>query len=72
MLPALATDHPPPVSIVRRSNGVRSFLPLRPFQLFTMLPGVVVELEGLLMWLATVTAQILKQNADAKAVPKPN
>jgi len=37
-----------------------------------ILPGVVVELEGLLMWLATVTAQILKQKADAKAVPKPN
>src|SRR6266404_8091918 len=33
MLPALATDHRPPVSIARRSNGVRSFLPLlRPFQ----------------------------------------
>jgi hypothetical protein len=32
MLPALATDHPPPASIVRRSNGVRSFLFLRPFQ----------------------------------------
>src|SRR6266404_9911843 len=32
MLPSRATDHRPPVSIARRSNGVRSFLPLRPFQ----------------------------------------
>src|SRR5260370_41929644 len=31
-LTALAIDHRPPVSIARRSNGVRSFLPLRPFQ----------------------------------------
>ena len=28
MLTALATDHRPPVSMARRSNGVRSFLPL--------------------------------------------
>lgn len=32
-----------------------------------ILPGVVEELEGLLGWLATATAQILKQKADAKA-----
>jgi hypothetical protein len=31
------------------------------------LPGVVTELEGLQIWLATVTAQILKQKADVKA-----
>jgi hypothetical protein len=33
MLPSPATDHRPPVSIARRSNGDRPFLPLlRPFQ----------------------------------------
>jgi hypothetical protein len=30
MLPALAIDHRPPVSIARRSNGVRSFFPFGP------------------------------------------
>lgn len=38
-----------------------------------ILPGVVEELEGLQIWLATVTAQISKQKADAVvAVPKSN
>lgn len=36
-----------------------------------VLPGLVQELEGMAQWLATVTAQILKQKADAEAyVPK--
>src|SRR5258707_7937850 len=48
-LPSLATDHRPPVSIARRSNGVRSFLPLLPFQRRRNLaapPGAVRPAHG--------------------------